>query len=116
MYGSKIRVAEQMRRPIVGTTPRSMRDEAPREISRSLMNVIPTSVTIDAMLGKPNIAPAWTRVKPRPFSKYDGRKVSNAATMAYIGIDASHAPRKVPDVSTLAHGTFGSLSASMCVA
>src|SRR5215471_8759492 len=33
-----------------------------------------------------------------------------------MGIDASHAPTNVPDVSTLTHGTFGSLSASMCVA
>ena len=93
-----------------------MRDEAPREINRSLKDVIARSAMMPAMLGKPNIDPAWTRVKPRPFSKYDGRKVRIAATIAYTGIVASQPPMKVPDVSTLTHGTLGSLSASVCVA
>src|SRR5213592_1912354 len=79
----------------------------PRPMNLSLTYVLENMASIAAMLGNPNMAPAWNRVKPSPTSKYDGNHVRTTVSSAYMGITAASAPMNVRVRKIDIHGTAG---------
>src|SRR5437763_11666805 len=95
MAGTTTSAAPHTSSPAAGSTPRRIRELAPRLSSRSLRNVLRNIAMRAAMDGIPNIVPACNRLYPRPTSKYDGNQVSTAETSAYIANTATRPPRNV---------------------